>query len=155
MTPISFPAMHKLRDSIPEERNPQLKRLLIVDDEPSLLALYDTFFQQRGYRVTLASSLAAAETELAFQQFDLVLLDVRLGDGNGIDFLPRIKALRPGIPVIILTGLGYDETVFQGAIAKGASGYVSKLLPLDQVLMEIFRVLKRPDTKKNPLPVRA
>ncbi|MDB6036256.1 MAG: response regulator GlrR [Verrucomicrobiales bacterium] len=121
---------------------PQRERLLIVDDEEELRKLFSGFFEKRGYRVSTAESLEVAEAKLAEEAFDLILQDVMLGDGDGIEFLQRIKLLQPGVPVIILTGLGYDEPVLHEATENGAAGYMSKLLPLDQVLMEVHRVLK-------------
>ena len=91
----------------------------------------------------MAASLTEAEQKLAEQPFDLVLQYVVLDDGDGIEFLPRIRALQPNVPVVILTGLGYEENLFQEAVHNGATSYMSKFLPLDQVLMEVRSVLKR------------
>jgi CheY-like chemotaxis protein len=120
---------------------PERERILIVDDEAPIQGLFLDFFKKRGYRVTTAWTLAEAEEKLSSESFDLVLQDVILPDGDGIEFVPRIKALQ-SIPVIILTGLGYDEAIFQDAINHQADSYLSKLLPLDQVLMEMHRVFK-------------
>ncbi len=126
---------------------PKRERLLIVDDEIQLRNLFQAFFEGRGYQVTTAEGLADAEIKLNAAEFDLVLQDVNLEDGDGIDFLETIQKLQPGIPTIILTGLGYEEDVLQEAVRKGAAGYVSKLLPLDQLLMEVHTVLQ---TKGKP-----
>lgn len=137
---------------------PRRERLLIVDDNEHLCTLFSEFFEGRGYRVATAFTLAAAEAKLSEESFDLVLQDVLLPDGDGIDFLPRIQMLQPGLLVIVLTGLGYDEPVLQNANENGASGYMSKLLPLDQVLMEVHRVLKTgkriPPEEVNPISER-
>jgi DNA-binding response OmpR family regulator len=131
-----------LIQKILKKLQPQRERLLIVDDEESLRKLFNEFFEKRGYRVSTAESLAEAEAKLGTETFDLILQDVMLGDGDGIEFLRKIKLLQPGVPTIILTGLGYDEPVLHEATENGAAGYMSKLLPLDQVLMEVHRVLK-------------
>jgi DNA-binding NtrC family response regulator len=59
-----------------------------------------------------------------------------------LEILERMKATHPNLPIIIMTGIGFDEDLLQEAIQKGASGYVSKTLPLDQLLMEVHRTLK-------------
>ncbi|HYE31295.1 MAG TPA: response regulator [Methylomirabilota bacterium] len=127
---------------IAKSLNPERERVLIVDDEEPIRGLFEDFFKKRGYRVTTAASLAEAEAKLANETFDVVLQDVVLPDGDGIEFVPKIKSLHPDLPVIILTGLGYDEAVLQDAMHHQATSYLSKLLPLDQVLMEVHRVLK-------------
>ena len=73
---------------------------------------------------------------------NLVILDVPLGDSDGLEILQTLKNAHPNLPVIIMTGIGFDEELLQEAIKKGASGYVSKTLPLDQLLMEVHRTLK-------------
>jgi DNA-binding NtrC family response regulator len=125
-----------------QKMQPERERILIVDDEEHLRMIYSKFFQQRGYRVTTASSLAEEEVKLRAEPFDLILHDVMLEDGDGIDFLPTIKQIQPAVPVIILTAIGYDEEAINEARTNGASSFVSKLSPLDQVLVEVHRVLK-------------
>lgn len=121
---------------------PQKGRLLVVDNNDQLLKLFSLFFERQGYEVTSAPNLKHAEAKLITEEFDIILQDVILPDGDGVEFLHRIKELQPGVPVIILTGLGYDEVILQQAMKNGASGFLSKLLPLDQVLMEIHRVME-------------
>ncbi len=117
------------------------KRILIVEDEPELQSLYADFLTGRGYQVTVAGDLEQSGAFLKNEHFDVVLLDVVLPDGNGIDAIPGMKSQDPKLPIIVLTALGYDEETLQAAIRNGASCYISKILPLDQVLMEIHRVL--------------
>src|SRR3977135_3225439 len=94
------------------------KHLLIVEDEEPLRDLFSKFFSDRGYEVTLAGNIAEGHSQLEKGRFDLVLHDIGLPDGSGIDSLVFIKAHYPDLPVFILTGLGYDETYFQAAISK-------------------------------------
>lgn len=128
---------------------PERERILIVDDEEGLRSLYSSFFEQRGYRVTTANSLAEEEVKLRAQPFDLILHDVMLEDGDGINFLPTVKHIQPSVPVIILTAIGYDDEAMVEARQKGASGFVSKLCPLDQVLVEVHRVLKASEAARS------
>jgi two-component system response regulator HydG len=133
---------NKILDRIRNVFNVERTRLLVIDDEEAIRTLFNEFFSKRGYDVTLAENIAEAEACLKNQSFDLVLLDITLPDGNGLASLRKIKSDEPDLPVIILTGLGYDEECFQQAIQNGASAYMSKFVPLNQVLMEIHRVLK-------------
>jgi len=73
---------------------------------------------------------------------NLVILDVALAEADGLELLARLKGVHPKLPIIILTGMGFDDELLQEALQKGASGYVSKTLPLEQLLMEVHRTLK-------------
>jgi DNA-binding NtrC family response regulator len=75
---------------------------------------------------------------------NLVILDIALADADGLELLESIKQAHPQLPVIMLTGMGYDDELLQEALQKGASGYISKTLSLDQLLMEVHRTLKKP-----------
>jgi DNA-binding response OmpR family regulator len=121
---------------------PRAGHLLIVEDEPELRDLFADFFGARGYKVSVAGTLEQSEACLKSEQFDAVLHDIILPDGNGIDAIPHIKLNYPNLPVIILTALGYEEDSLRAAMQNGAAAYISKLMPLDQVLMEIHRVLR-------------
>jgi DNA-binding NtrC family response regulator len=118
------------------------QHLLIVDDEPPVRELLQTYFKKHDYEVTTAGS--AAETYRLADEvpLHLVILDVLLPDTDGLEVLQNLKSAHPNLPVIIMTGIGFDEELLQEAIRKGASGYVSKTLPLDQLLMEVHRTLK-------------
>lgn len=118
------------------------QHLLIVDDEPPVRDLLQTYFKKHNYDVTTAET--AAETYRIADEvpLHLVILDVLLPDADGLEVLQNLKSTHPNLPVIIMTGIGFDEELLQEAIRKGASGYVSKTLPLDQLLMEVHRTLK-------------
>jgi len=119
--------------------NPQ--HILIVDDEASIRELLQAYFQRQGYRVSAASTATEAHEHAAKESFSLVILDVVLGDADGMDVLEDLKHLRPDCPVLIMTGSGVDESLLREAKLKGASGYISKTLPLDQLLHEVKNIL--------------
>jgi DNA-binding NtrC family response regulator len=118
------------------------QHLLIVDDEEPVCELLSEFFQKRGFEVTTAENAEAAKNVLDETAINLVVLDVLLPDGDGMELLELIKTNHPSLPVIIMTGIGFDEQLLREAQEKGASGYVSKTLPVDQLLMEVRRTLK-------------
>jgi DNA-binding NtrC family response regulator len=68
-------------------------------------------------------------------------MDIVLPDADGMEVLSAVKQNHPNLPVVMLTGIGFDEELLQEAKERGAVGYVSKTLPLDQLLMEVRRVL--------------
>jgi DNA-binding response OmpR family regulator len=70
----------------------------------------------------------------------LVVLDIGLGGEDGLNLLCEIKARHPETQVVMLTGMGFVEDLLEEAQEKGADGYVSKGLPMDELLLEIKRV---------------
>jgi DNA-binding NtrC family response regulator len=117
------------------------QHILVVDDEAPILELLASYFKKHGYEVSSARAAAEALRLIDEKTPDLVVLDVLLADTDGLEVLGQIKAGHAKLPVIIMTGIGFDEELLQEALQKGASGYVSKTLPLDQLLMEVHRTL--------------
>jgi DNA-binding NtrC family response regulator len=118
------------------------QHIMVVDDEVHIRELLASYFQKRGYDVTTAGTAEQAlqlSDEIAIH---LMILDIALADADGLEVLERVKGAHPNLPVIILTGMGFDEELLKEALRKNASGYVSKTLPLDQLLLEVRRVLK-------------
>jgi DNA-binding NtrC family response regulator len=120
------------------------QQILVVDDEAPILELLSAYFKKHGYDVSSASNAADALRLIEEKPPHLVILDVLLADTDGLEVLSQIKSARPKLPVIIMTGIGFDEELLQDAVQKGAAGYVSKTLPLDQLLMEVHRILNYP-----------
>jgi two-component system NtrC family sensor kinase len=73
------------------------RRALVIEDERSIRALLSRLLSRRGYQVTEAASCAEAKAAVASQAFDLVLSDVRLGDGNGAEVLREVRRTQPGV----------------------------------------------------------
>ena len=120
-----------------------MNHILIVDDEASIRDLLSEFFRKRGYKVSTAGTPAEAMAMSDSVPITLVILDVLLEESDGMEVLENIKKAHPNLPVIIMTGIGFDEELLKEAQQKGAAGYVSKTLPLDQLLMEVHRTLKQ------------
>ena len=121
--------------------------LLVVDDELAVRELMRAFLERRGYQVATAATESEALHLAGEIDFDLVILDVALADADGLELLVDFKLRYPDLPVIMLTGMGYDDELQQEALDKGAAAYVAKTLPLDQVLMEVHRVLRQALTR--------
>ena len=120
------------------------KHILVVDDEAPTRELVGLFFKSRGYEISTASTAAEARAKLAELPVDLVILDVNLGDDDGLALLPEVRSQSPKIPVIVFTGLAYDETVRERALALGADRFMAKTQPLAEMLREVQNALGQP-----------
>lgn len=118
-------------------------RILVVDDEPLILEMTSEFLKDAGFEAITAASSAEALERVAEKPVDAVLLDVRMPGEDGFAALPKIRGAQPGVPVIMLTGGGYDETLMQNALKAGASGFVSKETEMENVVLAVKRVLKQ------------
>jgi len=75
----------------------------------------------------------------------LTVLDINLRDEDGLEILSQLKAVYPQMLVVMLTGMGFVTDLLQEALQKGADGYVSKHLPMDELLLNIQNTLVRED----------
>jgi DNA-binding response OmpR family regulator len=115
------------------------QHILVVDDEPQIRELLSLYLRKQGYDVSTASSSAETLSCLSTQPVKLVVLDIGLAQEDGLRLLEHLKASHPEVRVIMLTGMGFVEDLLQEAHDKGADGYVSKVLPLDELLIAIER----------------
>ena len=100
-------------------------RLLVVDDDAALNLALCAHFEDRGWRATGVYDCAAALAATAGAAFDVVLLDVQLPDGDGVELLGRLLERDPHLPVILMTG-GRDVERAMQAIAAGAFDWLPK-----------------------------
>ena len=105
--------------------------VLIVDDEPDLRTLYELSLLREGYRVEAAASVAEAEALLARQRFEVVITDMRLPDGLGLDLLQQIARQKRGERCIVMTAYGSAENAVE-ALKAGAFDYLTKPVDLKQ-----------------------
>lgn len=104
------------------------KTILVVDDEETVVKVIAANLSVEGYTVDFAFSGAAALERIASNKPALILLDIRLGDTNGIDLLKEIKNIDQSIPIILVTGL-YEDEQAKLAFEAGAADYITK--PID------------------------
>jgi two-component system response regulator AtoC len=114
--------------------------ILIVDDEEIHARAVGRFLGRRGHTCEVAASSAAALGTLAGARPDLVLLDMRLGDTDGIATLRQIRELHPALPVIMMTAYGSVETAVS-AMKAGALDYVQKPMDLEELELVVNRAL--------------
>ena len=108
-------------------------KILIVDDEPQLRQLLKTILEQ-DYVIAEAENGAALQKCLTQDQADVILLDLKLPDANGLDLLPVIKKAWPDTEVIVLTGEATFEAAVQ-ATKRGAYHFINK--PFDPQVLEV------------------
>jgi NtrC-family two-component system response regulator AlgB len=107
-------------------------RVLIIDDEKNIRVTLSAYLEGMGCQVTGAPTAEAALAALESQTFDMAFLDLRLKEMNGLDLLPKILALRPHLPVVIITAYATIETAVE-AIKRGARDYLPKPFTPDQI----------------------
>jgi len=117
------------------------QHILVVDDEAQIRELLALYLTKQGYKVSTASTSSETLAFVHQNPVDLVVLDIGLAEEDGLNLLARIKAGHPEVRVVMLTGMGFVEDLLHEAHEKGADGYVSKVLPLDELLLTIRRVL--------------
>jgi len=118
-------------------------RLLIVDDEIGYLEVLAKRLTRRGYDVTTASSGADGIRALRRWEFEIAVLDLKLGDMDGIEVLKVFKKMDPALAVIMLTGHGSERAAREG-IAEGAFDYLIKPVGLE-VLLKVIEAALRED----------
>ena len=113
------------------------QHILVVDDESQIRELLSLYLSRQGYLVSTAATSAETLNILRGSQVHLVVLDIGLADEDGLKVLAALKAAHPDVRVIMLTGMGFVEDLLQEAHQQGADGYVSKVLPLEELLLAI------------------
>jgi two-component system response regulator AtoC len=112
--------------------------VLLVDDDRGFSSVAAAALQREGYDAALARSLHEARGQLARAAPDLVILDRRLPDGDGLQFLPEIKAQLPGTVVLLVTAHA-DIASAVDAIRAGAADYLVKPVELADVVLKVRR----------------
>lgn len=114
-----------------------MEKILIVDDEQEVAELLEELLSQFGYKTTKAFTKAQASEKLKEFAPGIVLLDIRLPDGDGISFLKEIKASQPSTEVIMITGLA-DREIAMEALREGAADYICKPIDLDYLANSVL-----------------
>jgi len=119
-----------------------MTRILIVEDEPNMVAGLRDNFEYEGYEVLTASDGAEGLGRALNDAPDLVVLDVMMPKMSGLDVCKQLKAKRPSIPVIMLTARGQEVDKVVG-LELGADDYVTKPFSIRELLARIKAVLRR------------
>ncbi|MET0553089.1 MAG: sigma-54 dependent transcriptional regulator [Vicinamibacteria bacterium] len=128
--------------------------LLLVDDDPSSRFALREYFELRGFEVAEADSLRAALASFQASRPDAAILDHSLPDGTALDLLPRLRALDPSVPLIVLTGHGSIDLAVQ-AVKEGAEHFFTKPVELATLAVVIERLLDRQRQRQRALAGRS
>lgn len=119
--------------------------ILIIDDDIDICSLLERFLTRKGYHTEYCTTSKKAMDVLQKKEFDLILCDFRLPDGNGKDLLQKIKSIKPDAKVVMITAYSDVKTAVD-IIKAGAIDYITKPLLPDEILALINRVLSGEDT---------
>ena len=129
--------------------------ILIIEDEPDIRKTLEYNISREGYKVVCASSLSKGKEQINSSDFSLILLDLMLPDGSGLDLCREIKSDKDksSTPIIILTAKD-DEVDKVVGFELGADDYVTKPFSVRELILRIKAVLKRGAEKKETLEVQ-
>ena len=130
-------------------------KILIIEDEPDIRKTLEYNISREGYKVVCASSLSKGKEHINSSDFSLILLDLMLPDGSGLDLCREIKSDKDksSTPIIILTAKD-DEVDKVVGFELGADDYVTKPFSVRELILRIKAVLKRGTEKKETLEVQ-
>lgn len=127
-----------------------MKKILIIDDEEKLRGLLARIIRLEGFEVTEAADFRSAWKKLEQSETDIVLCDVKLPDGNGVEMIRAIRDKYPALEVILLTAYGNIPDGVQ-AIKNGAFDYITKGDDNNKIIPLIYRALEKAELNKRIL----
>jgi two-component system OmpR family response regulator len=119
-----------------------IPHILVVDDDQEIRRLLSRYLSDQGYRVSSAGSRRECDERLATEKFDLMVLDVLLPDGSGLDLCRQLRRAEKPLPVILVTALKEDVDRIIG-LEIGADDYIGKPFNPRELLARIRAVLRR------------
>src|SRR5437879_3425873 len=128
--------------------------LLIVDDEASLRDFLSIVFEEDGWRVEMAATLDEGRAVLQKDEPDLVLCDLMLPDGSGLELLREIKAQNPSIAVVMITAHMSTKSAVE-ALKAGAHDYIAKPFDIDELKIIVSKAVERKELEDENLHLRS
>jgi len=116
------------------------KTILIVDDEPLFCEVLSNFLEKFGYHPVMATNGREAFEKVRDQKFDLVLSDIRMPGGDGLEFLEKAREWDFTLPIIVFVS-DCSELTPEKALSKGAVGYFAKPFDMKELIESISRIL--------------
>jgi len=133
------------------------ERVLLIDDDPGVSEVIGLLLERESYRVERAGSVKAAIERIQAAEFELVVTDLKLPDGTGLDVIGAVRSRRPRMPIMMITSYSSVDSAI-AALRGGAVDYVIKPFNNDDFLRAVSRALKARVTAlagARPLPVEA
>lgn len=125
-------------------------RLLLVEDDPSLARVIERGLTEEGHAVDHASTLARASEATAINDYDLLVLDLGLPDGDGTELCREVRASGSGTPILMLTARDGISDRVRGLDA-GADDYLTKPFAYPELAARVRALLRRPKQTSNPI----
>jgi two-component system response regulator PilR (NtrC family) len=119
-----------------------MARILVVDDERSMREFLEILLAKQGHQVITAADVPGALAAAAEGDLDLVVTDLRLGDGSGMDVLREVKRSSPATEVVVVTAFATTENAIQ-AMKAGAYDYLLKPFKVDELKLVVEKALER------------
>ena len=123
-------------------------RILVVDDDPAVRHLISDYFGEHGIQTVSATGRSAAARQLAGEDPSAIILELRLGQGNGLDLLREIRS-SSDVPVIILTGRSGDEVDRVVGLELGADDCLTKPFGIRELYARYRAVLRRREERAS------
>jgi len=123
-------------------------KVLVVDDEESIRRSLKDILNEEGYSVSTSATLKDAEEALKGEYYNVVVLDVWMPDGDGVDFLQVIREISPDSVVVMITGHGNIEMAVK-AIKNGAYDFIEKPFSIDRLLLTIKHAVKESQSRRR------
>ena len=114
---------------------------LVVDDNRLLNRFLTTYLRGKGHAASSLTDSSKVESWLDLNPCDAIILDINMPKIDGLALISKIREKYAGLPIVMFTGLGYDEDAMQIARKAGANGYVSKGLGPSEIYSALMRVL--------------
>ncbi|SHI81530.1 response regulator transcription factor [Lutispora thermophila] len=128
-----------------------MKSILILEDDESLIRGISFIFEKDGYNVISVGTIEDGKRMLKGHKIDLIILDLGLPDGNGMDLCKEIRA-NSNVPIIMLTACDLETDEVSGLMA-GADDYITKPFSLSILRARVEALLRRMDTERNNIIV--
>ena len=121
---------------------------LVVDDNRLLNRFLTTYLRGKGHTASSLTDSSKVESWLDLNSCDAIILDIGMPKVDGLTLITLVRAKFPDLPIVMFTGLGYDEEAMQTARKAGANGYVSKGLGPSEIYSAVMRVLQQQPAAK-------
>jgi DNA-binding NtrC family response regulator len=131
----------------------QSRSVLVVDDEPGMRMALKANFERDGWKVEMASGVSEAVRKCGQVHYPLVVTDVCMPDGDGLELMRRVRATDISTAVIVLTAFGTVAQAVQ-AMRNGACDYLTKPFSFEQLQSAVERVMRNSGSESAPKHTR-
>ena len=122
-------------------------KILVVDDEAPVRDLLEDLFKKENCLPITCGSGEEALAVLKEEAFDVVLLDIKLAGTSGLEVLKDIREKYTNLPVVMITGFGFDEELISKSKQFGCCGYIGKNMPVTEIVTTFKQFVKEAKTK--------